>query len=162
MARDARSTSLARNASISSLCPAMIAANRERGRVLSRIKFINRNGLRWRDAPIEYGPAKTLYNRWKRWGDKGIFARMMNGLAAEAAVPKTVMIPSHGLRANRCRAADRGYDADGFRDTLRDKGIKPRIPGRRSRTKPVKYDKRRYKHRNRLLAHVNKRCQVAH
>ncbi|MEQ9587337.1 MAG: transposase, partial [Parvibaculaceae bacterium] len=34
-------------------------------RVLSGIIFINRNGLRWRDAPKEYGPHKTLYNRWK-------------------------------------------------------------------------------------------------
>ena len=61
-------------------------------RVLSGIIFINRNGLRWCDAPKEYGPAKTLYNRWKRWGDKGLFARMMEGLASEAATPKTVMI----------------------------------------------------------------------
>ena len=36
-------------------------------RVLSGIIFINRNGLRWCDAPKEYGPSKTLYNRWKRW-----------------------------------------------------------------------------------------------
>ena len=36
-------------------------------RVLSGIIFVNRNGLRWRDAPKEYGPHKTLYNRWKRW-----------------------------------------------------------------------------------------------
>lgn len=61
-------------------------------RVLSGIIFFNHNGLRWCDAPREYGPPKTLYNRWKRWSDKGIFARMMDGLAAEAAVPKTVMI----------------------------------------------------------------------
>ena len=36
-------------------------------RVLSGMIFINRNGLRWCDAPKEYGPPKTLYNRWKRW-----------------------------------------------------------------------------------------------
>lgn len=41
-------------------------------RVLSGIILVNRNGLRWYDAPKECGPAKTLYNRWKRWGDKGI------------------------------------------------------------------------------------------
>jgi transposase len=70
-------------------------------RVLSGIIFINRNGLRWRDAPKEYGPAKTLYNRWKRWGEKGIFARMMHGLASEAAVPKTVMIDATYLKAHR-------------------------------------------------------------
>src|SRR3546814_11218812 len=54
-------------------------------RVLSGIIFVNRNGLRWRDAPREYGPAKTLYNRWKRWSDKGIFIRMMEGLATPQA-----------------------------------------------------------------------------
>jgi len=70
-------------------------------RVLSGIIFINRNGLRWRDAPKEYGPAKTLYNRWKRWSDKGIFARMMHGLASEAATPKTVKIEATYLKAHR-------------------------------------------------------------
>jgi len=42
-------------------------------RVLSGIIFINRNGLRRRDAPESYGPHKTLYSRWKRWSEKGIF-----------------------------------------------------------------------------------------
>ena len=70
-------------------------------RVLSGIIFINRNGLRWCDAPPEYGPPKTLYNRWKRWGDKGVFARIMEGLASEAAVPKTVIIDATYLKAHR-------------------------------------------------------------
>ncbi|TNF10781.1 MAG: hypothetical protein EP320_16500 [Rhodobacteraceae bacterium] len=46
--------------------------------------------------------------------------------------------------------ADRGHDADWFREALKDKGIRPRIPGRKSRGKPLKYDKRRYKRRNRV------------
>jgi transposase len=70
-------------------------------RVLSGIIFINRNGLRWSDAPKEYGPAKTLYSRWKRWGDMGVFARIMEGLASEAAVPTTVMIDATYLKAQR-------------------------------------------------------------
>ena len=70
-------------------------------RVLSGIIFINRNGLRWCDAPKEYGPAKTLYNRWKRWGDIGVFALIMDGLASEAATPKTVMIDATYLKAHR-------------------------------------------------------------
>jgi transposase len=32
-------------------------------RVLSGIVFVNRNGLRWRDASGAYGPHKTFYNR---------------------------------------------------------------------------------------------------
>ena len=38
---------------------------------LSGIVFVNHNGLRWRDAPLVYGPRKTLYNRWKRWSEAG-------------------------------------------------------------------------------------------
>ena len=45
---------------------------------------------------------------------------------------------------------DRGYDADWFREALKDKGIRACIPGRKQRKKPVKYDKRRYKRRNRI------------
>ena len=61
-------------------------------RVLSRITFINRNGLRWCNAPAAYGPHKTLYNRWKRWSDKGVFAQIMAGLAAAHGEEKTVLI----------------------------------------------------------------------
>ena len=70
-------------------------------RVLSGIVFVNRNGLRWRDAPSAYGPHKTLYNRWKRWGEAGVFTRMMEGLAAAGAEPKTVMIAATYLKAHR-------------------------------------------------------------
>ena len=70
-------------------------------RVLSGIFFINRNGLRWCDAPKEYGPAKTLYNRWKRWSDNGVFARIMVGLATERAEHKTIMIDATYLKAHR-------------------------------------------------------------
>jgi len=70
-------------------------------RVLSGIIFVNRNGLRWRDAPKDYGPAKTLYNRWKRWGEAGVFVRMMEGLAAAGADPRTVMIDATYLKAHR-------------------------------------------------------------
>ena len=70
-------------------------------RVLSGIIFINRNGLRWCDAPREYGPHKTLYNRWKRWSDNGVFARIMMGLVAERAEHTTIMIDATYLKAHR-------------------------------------------------------------
>lgn len=70
-------------------------------RVLSGIIFFIRNGMRWWDAPKEHGQPKSLYNRWKRWSDMGVFARMMHGLASEAATPKTVMIDATYLKARR-------------------------------------------------------------
>ncbi len=69
--------------------------------VLSVIIFISRNGLRWRDAPKENGPHKTLYNRWKRWGDKGIFAQMLMGLATDHGEEKIVMIDATHLKVHR-------------------------------------------------------------
>lgn len=45
---------------------------------------------------------------------------------------------------------DRSYGADWFRGTLEEKGIKPCIPGWESCGKPVRYDKRKYKYRNRI------------
>ena len=46
--------------------------------------------------------------------------------------------------------ADRGYDADWYRDALQAKGIISCIPGRKSCNKAIKYRKRRYKRRNRI------------
>ncbi|MBS1051185.1 IS5 family transposase [Gluconobacter japonicus] len=183
-------------------------------RVLSGIIFVNATGLRWRDAPREYGSYKTLYNRWKRWNDMGIFMRMMDGRSAAKAEPQTLMIDATYLKAHRTASslpvkkgdpgrligrakggmntklhavtdqngrplsffmtagqisnytgaaalleslpmaqwmlADRGYDADWFRDALEEKGIRPCIPGRKSCGKPIRYDKRKYKRRNRI------------
>lgn len=70
-------------------------------RLLSGIIFINRNGLRWCDAPAEYGPPKTLCNRRKRWSDMGAFARIMMGLAEQAPGNKTISIDATYLKAHR-------------------------------------------------------------
>ncbi len=56
----------------------------------------------------------------------------------------------NGLPKAEWLLADRGYDADWFRETLVDTDTTPCIPGRKSRKKPIKYDKRRYKRRNRI------------
>lgn len=80
-------------------------------RVLSGIIFVSRNGLRWRDAPRDYGPHKTFYNRWKRWGDKGVFTRFfVQGRSvgscqstARGRVPRRG-VGSDGSAAGRMRA----------------------------------------------------------
>ncbi len=54
------------------------------------------------------------------------------------------------LPAAEMLLGDRGYDADWFREALKNKGIKSCIPGRKARGKAVRYDKRRYKRRNRI------------
>ena len=46
--------------------------------------------------------------------------------------------------------ADRGYDAGGFRDALRAKGITPCIPGKKNRKIPISYDQTLYKQRHKI------------
>jgi transposase len=70
-------------------------------RVLSGIIFINRNGLRWCDAPTEYGPHKTSYNLWKRWSYMGVFARIMEGFAAKVQDNRTISIKATYLKVHR-------------------------------------------------------------
>jgi len=43
---------------------------------------------------------------------------------------------------------DKAYDSDEFRKSLRRDGIKPVIPGRANRKKPIRYDNEAYKGRN--------------
>ncbi len=74
-------------------------------RVLSGIIHVIRNGLRWRDAPAEYGPHKTLYNRFIRWSHLGVFDRIFEGLAGSAGDPDRLMIDATHLKAHRTAAS---------------------------------------------------------
>ena len=46
--------------------------------------------------------------------------------------------------------ADRGYDADWFREALQEKGIKPCIPSRKNRKREIRYDTALYKQRHKI------------
>ncbi len=74
-------------------------------RVISRIVFVIRGGLRWRDAPPGYGPHKTLYNRFVRWSRMGVFDRIFAALAGEAGEPDRLIIDSTHLKAHRTAAS---------------------------------------------------------
>ena len=50
-----------------------------------------------------------------------------------------------GLPAADHLLADRGYDADWYREALEDKGIKPCIPSRKGRKVPIPHDEARYR-----------------
>ena len=70
-------------------------------RVVSGIVYVLKHGLQWRDAPREYGPHKTLYNRFRRWTRMGVFDRIFSHLAAEDGPPGTLMIDATHLKAHR-------------------------------------------------------------
>ena len=88
-------------------------------RVISGIIFVIRNGLRWRDAPREYGPHKTIYNRFVRWSRLGVFNKIFAELARKADKPSRLMIDATHLKAHRTAAS------------LLKKGLFPDVSGAR-------------------------------
>jgi transposase len=73
--------------------------------VISGIVYVIRNGLQWKDVPRAYGPHKTLYNRFVRWSQRGVFKRIFAALANEAGAPERVMIDATHLKAHRTAAS---------------------------------------------------------
>ncbi len=82
-------------------------------RVISGIIFVIQGGLRWRDAPTQYGPLKTIYNRPStslrraliRWSGMGVFNKIFASLAAKACKPDQLMIDATHLKAHRTAAS---------------------------------------------------------
>ena len=74
-------------------------------KVISGIIFVIRNGLRWRDAPVDYGPHKTIYNRFVRWSRLGVFSKIFAALASKGPKPERLMIDATHLKAHRTAAS---------------------------------------------------------
>ena len=74
-------------------------------RVVSGIVYVIKHGLQWKDAPTDYGPHKTLYNRFIRWSRMGVFDRIFANLAGEGPKPDSIMIDATHLKAHRTAAS---------------------------------------------------------
>ena len=49
-------------------------------RVISGIIHMLRTGARWRDCPAAYGPYTTIYNRFHRWSQQGVWFDVFQAL----------------------------------------------------------------------------------
>src|SRR5664279_2032947 len=87
--------------------------------VVSGIVFVIRNGLRWHDVPRDYGPHKTIYNRFVRCSRLGVFNKNFAELARKAGKPRRLMIDATHLKAHRTAAS------------LLKKGLFPDVSGAR-------------------------------
>lgn len=74
-------------------------------KVISGIIHVLKRGLQWRDAPKDYGPHKTLYNRFVRWSEMGVFDRIFTALATDHDVPEQLQIDATHLKAHRTAAS---------------------------------------------------------
>ncbi len=78
-------------------------------RVISGIIHVLQSGCRWRDCPPEYGPSTTIYNRYNRWSQKGIWQYMFAELtAALSGTPEQVSMDASHVKVHRCAGGGKG------------------------------------------------------
>ncbi len=70
-------------------------------RVISGILHVIKSGCRWCDCPPEYGPSMTIYNRFVRWAERGVWERLFRELAARGRSTQIQMIDSTHVKAHR-------------------------------------------------------------
>lgn len=74
-------------------------------RIISGIIYVIKNGLQWKDTPSEYGPYKTLYNRFIRWSRLGVFNKIFAELVEQHGSTTRLMIDATHLKAHRTAAS---------------------------------------------------------
>jgi transposase len=77
-------------------------------RVISGIVHVLKSGCRWCDCPPEYGPPTTIYNRFVRWAERGIWENLFLALAGKGRSAGMQMIDSTHIKAHRSAAGGKG------------------------------------------------------
>jgi transposase len=75
-------------------------------RVMNGIFFVLRTGTPWRDLPERYGPYTTVYNRFNRWRQAGVWDRLMDAITA-AYDGGVQMIDSSSVRVHQHAAGSK-------------------------------------------------------
>jgi transposase len=76
-------------------------------RVISGIVHVLKHGGRWRDCPRRYGPPTTIYNRYHRWSQRGVWQGLFAALA-KATPGGMQLIDSTTAKAQRSAAGGKG------------------------------------------------------
>jgi transposase len=77
-------------------------------RMISGILHRFREGLRWRALPDVYGPRTTVFNRFNRWSERGLWQDIFVALSHCDDPPLIGMADSTAVRAHRAAAGGKG------------------------------------------------------
>ena len=72
-------------------------------RFLSAVAWINKEGASWRSLPKVYGYWNTIYRRFRRWCDAGVF-KALHEHFHDAGELSAILVDSTTVRAHSCAA----------------------------------------------------------
>ncbi|MEL7521283.1 MAG: IS5 family transposase [Pseudomonadota bacterium] len=75
-------------------------------KILNGVFYILRTGAPWRDLPERYGPYTTVYNRYNRWGERGVWKGIFDALAEECE-DSLVFIDASIVKAHRAASGSK-------------------------------------------------------
>ena len=72
-------------------------------RFVENVLWVARAGCAWRLLPEEYGSWNSIYKRFARWQEKGVWQALLKGLSGDADL-EWLMLDSTVVRAHACAA----------------------------------------------------------
>lgn len=72
--------------------------------MLNGMVWLARSGASWRDLPERYGPWESVYSRFRKWRDDGVFQRVFEELSFDEADMEELSLDSTTIRAHASAA----------------------------------------------------------